>query len=88
MKAALFCTSRYAGPASHTKLPAPCDTNSLEWAERSMQRTLKQTVSPLPKRPSPYSDRLVSISGVSVAFSVAICGQSEVTACRRRSLRP
>ncbi len=41
-----------------------------------------------PERPSSYSNRLVSISGVSVAFSVEICGQSEVTASRRRSLRP
>ncbi len=42
MKAALFCTTRYAGPASHSEWPAPCDTYSPEWAERSMQRTLKQ----------------------------------------------
>ena len=42
MKAALFCTSRYAGPASHTAWPAPCDTYSSEWAERSMERTLEQ----------------------------------------------
>ena len=42
MKAALFCTTRYAGPASHTVWPAPCDTYTAEWAERSMERTLEQ----------------------------------------------
>jgi alkanesulfonate monooxygenase SsuD/methylene tetrahydromethanopterin reductase-like flavin-dependent oxidoreductase (luciferase family) len=42
MKASLFCTTRYDGPASHTVWPAPGDTYSKEWAERSMQRTLDQ----------------------------------------------
>lgn len=42
MKASLFCTTRYDGPASHTVWPAPADTYSAEWAERSMQRTLEQ----------------------------------------------
>ncbi|HXP75070.1 MAG TPA: LLM class flavin-dependent oxidoreductase [Stellaceae bacterium] len=42
MKAALFVTSRYAGPASQTEWPVPCDTYSTERAERSMQRTLEQ----------------------------------------------
>ena len=42
MKASLFCTTRYDGPASHTVWPAPGDTYSAEWAERSMQRTLDQ----------------------------------------------
>ena len=42
MKASLFCTTRYDGPASHAVWPAPGDTYSAEWAERSMQRTLKQ----------------------------------------------
>jgi alkanesulfonate monooxygenase SsuD/methylene tetrahydromethanopterin reductase-like flavin-dependent oxidoreductase (luciferase family) len=42
MKASLFCTTRYDGPASHTVWPAPTDTYTAEWAERSMQRTLQQ----------------------------------------------
>ena len=42
MKAALFCTSRYAGPARHNVWPEPCDDYSAEWAERSMNRTLEQ----------------------------------------------
>jgi alkanesulfonate monooxygenase SsuD/methylene tetrahydromethanopterin reductase-like flavin-dependent oxidoreductase (luciferase family) len=42
MKASLFCTTRYDGPASHTVWPAPGDTYTAEWAERSMQRTLEQ----------------------------------------------
>lgn len=42
MKASLFCTTRYDGPASHTVWPAPADTYSVEWAERSMQKTLDQ----------------------------------------------
>ncbi len=42
MKAALFCTARYAGPASHNVWPEPCDSYSSEWAERSMERTLEQ----------------------------------------------
>jgi alkanesulfonate monooxygenase SsuD/methylene tetrahydromethanopterin reductase-like flavin-dependent oxidoreductase (luciferase family) len=41
MKASLFCTSRYDGPASHTTWPAAVDTYTAEWAERSMQRTLE-----------------------------------------------
>ncbi len=40
MKAALFCTTRYNGPASHTVWPAPCDTYSSDFAEEAMQRTL------------------------------------------------
>jgi alkanesulfonate monooxygenase SsuD/methylene tetrahydromethanopterin reductase-like flavin-dependent oxidoreductase (luciferase family) len=42
MKASLFCTTRYDGPASHTVWPAPADIYDNEWAERSMQRTLAQ----------------------------------------------
>lgn len=42
MKASLFCTTRYDGPASHTVWPAPGDTYSKEWAELAMQRTLDQ----------------------------------------------
>ena len=42
MKAALFCSTRYNGPADHTVWPAPCDTYTPEWAEQSLNRTLKQ----------------------------------------------
>jgi alkanesulfonate monooxygenase SsuD/methylene tetrahydromethanopterin reductase-like flavin-dependent oxidoreductase (luciferase family) len=42
MLASLFCTTRYDGPADHGVWPAPTDTYSTEWAERSMQRTLQQ----------------------------------------------
>lgn len=42
MKAALFCTTRYDGPASHSVWPAPGDTYTAEWAERSMQTTLER----------------------------------------------
>jgi alkanesulfonate monooxygenase SsuD/methylene tetrahydromethanopterin reductase-like flavin-dependent oxidoreductase (luciferase family) len=42
MKAALFVTSRYAGPASQSEWPVPCDTYSAERAQISMQRTLDQ----------------------------------------------
>ena len=42
MKAALFCTTRYEGPASHTTWPAACDTYTAEWAEKSMARTMEQ----------------------------------------------
>jgi alkanesulfonate monooxygenase SsuD/methylene tetrahydromethanopterin reductase-like flavin-dependent oxidoreductase (luciferase family) len=42
MKASLFCTTRYDGPASHTTWPAPGDTYTKEWAELAMQRTIDQ----------------------------------------------
>ncbi len=42
MKAALFCTTRYEGPASHTTWPAAGDTYTAEWAEKSMAQTLDQ----------------------------------------------
>ena len=42
MKASLFCTTRYDGPASHTEWPAPTDTYLAEWGELSMRRTLEQ----------------------------------------------
>jgi alkanesulfonate monooxygenase SsuD/methylene tetrahydromethanopterin reductase-like flavin-dependent oxidoreductase (luciferase family) len=42
MKASLFCTTRYDGPASHAVWPEPGDTYSAEWAERSMRRTIEQ----------------------------------------------
>jgi alkanesulfonate monooxygenase SsuD/methylene tetrahydromethanopterin reductase-like flavin-dependent oxidoreductase (luciferase family) len=42
MKAALFCTSRYNGEASHSVWPAPTDTYETEMAERSMQGTLER----------------------------------------------
>jgi alkanesulfonate monooxygenase SsuD/methylene tetrahydromethanopterin reductase-like flavin-dependent oxidoreductase (luciferase family) len=42
MKASLFCTTRYDGPASHTEWPAPTDTYLREWGELSMRKTLEQ----------------------------------------------
>jgi alkanesulfonate monooxygenase SsuD/methylene tetrahydromethanopterin reductase-like flavin-dependent oxidoreductase (luciferase family) len=42
MKAALFCTARYMGPAPHDVWPAPTDRYSPEIAERSMNATLDQ----------------------------------------------
>ena len=42
MKAALFCTTRYDGPASHTEWPAPGDTYDGEWAEKSMEQTIER----------------------------------------------
>ncbi len=42
MKASLFCTTRYDGPASHAVWPEPADRYESEWAERSMQRTIAQ----------------------------------------------
>lgn len=42
MLAALFCTTRYDGPASHTVWPAPTDTYTSEWAERSMRQTIER----------------------------------------------
>ncbi len=42
MKASLFCTTRYDGPASHAVWPEPADRYELQWAERSMQRTIAQ----------------------------------------------
>lgn len=42
MKASLFCTTRYDGPASHAVWPEPADIYSSEWAERSMRRTIDQ----------------------------------------------
>jgi alkanesulfonate monooxygenase SsuD/methylene tetrahydromethanopterin reductase-like flavin-dependent oxidoreductase (luciferase family) len=42
MKASLFCTTRYDGPASHTVWPAPTDTYTAEWADRSMKRNIEQ----------------------------------------------
>ena len=38
MKAALFCTTRYAGPAQKGVWPVPADSYSAEIAEQSMQR--------------------------------------------------
>ncbi len=40
MKASLFCTTRYDGPASHAVWPEPADQYQSEWAERSMARTI------------------------------------------------
>jgi alkanesulfonate monooxygenase SsuD/methylene tetrahydromethanopterin reductase-like flavin-dependent oxidoreductase (luciferase family) len=42
MLAALFCTTRYRGPASHTTWPAACDTYTSEWAEKSIEQTVEQ----------------------------------------------
>jgi alkanesulfonate monooxygenase SsuD/methylene tetrahydromethanopterin reductase-like flavin-dependent oxidoreductase (luciferase family) len=42
MKASLFCTTRYDGPASHAVWPEPADQYQSEWAERSMNRTIAQ----------------------------------------------
>ncbi|MGE0745527.1 MAG: LLM class flavin-dependent oxidoreductase [Rhodospirillales bacterium] len=42
MKAALFCTTRYAGPAPKGVWPVPAHTYSPEIAQQSMQRTLSQ----------------------------------------------
>ncbi|HXQ52653.1 MAG TPA: LLM class flavin-dependent oxidoreductase [Stellaceae bacterium] len=42
MKAALFCTARYMGPAAHDVWPAPADRYSPEIAERSMATTMDQ----------------------------------------------
>ena len=42
MKAALFCTARYMGPAPRDVWPAPGDSYSSEVAEHSMQTTLQQ----------------------------------------------
>lgn len=42
MKAALFCTSRYMGPAPQAVWPVPADQYSAEIAERSFQTTLAQ----------------------------------------------
>ena len=42
MKAALFCTSRYNGKASHSVWPAPTDTYDVKEAERSMRGTIER----------------------------------------------
>jgi len=42
MKSALFCTSRYLGPAKPGVWPVPADTYSTDIAERSYQTTLEQ----------------------------------------------
>ena len=42
MKAALFCTSRYMGPAKPGVWPVPTDTYSTEIAEHSYKTTLDQ----------------------------------------------
>jgi alkanesulfonate monooxygenase SsuD/methylene tetrahydromethanopterin reductase-like flavin-dependent oxidoreductase (luciferase family) len=42
MKAALFCTARYMGPAPQGIWPVPGDAYSSEVGERSMQTTLQQ----------------------------------------------
>jgi alkanesulfonate monooxygenase SsuD/methylene tetrahydromethanopterin reductase-like flavin-dependent oxidoreductase (luciferase family) len=42
MKAALFCTSRYNGKASHAVWPEPTDSYDVEEAQRSMQGTIER----------------------------------------------